>query len=143
MNYQTATNFELNKRLAELIGMQIADVFDSPFNYATSQKDAITRKTEYESRCPNTVWARKNGEPWEQFVFTHDWCQTMPLAVKFGVTPILEDGYYFATNDPYEVYQPHGKNESDGFFQVSMDEETPLRAIVICLIKILEAKSGN
>lgn len=128
MNYAQSSDKELNIKLLELIHGDVVNYWclsdDEAFIYDCGPIGEDFHKIELKDYC-------------------NDWNATMPLAVQYGVTPILDDGYGFATNDPYEVYEPHGKNQSDGFFNVSMDEETPLRAIVICLIKILEAKSGN
>lgn len=107
MNYETATNDDLEVKLAELLGMDSLSALNAP------------------KYCTN-------------------WNATMPLAVKHGVTPVLDDGYGYATTDPYEIYEPHGRGESDGFFAVEIDHDTtPLCAIVTCLIKVLEAKNDS
>lgn len=107
MNYETATNDDLEVKLGELLGMGRFAALTAP-RYCT------------------------------------DWNATMPLAVKYGVTPVLDDGYGYATTNPYEIYDPQGLGESDGFFAVEMDHDTtPLRSIVTCLIKALESKNDS
>lgn len=124
MNYETATNIELNFELSRKLNLR-------PYKNPEEGDDAVT-----------VEFRNKTGFKWVDFCT--DWNATMPLAVKYGITPVLDDGYGYATTDPYEIYEPQGLGEPDGFFAVEIDHDTtPLRAIVICLIKVLEAKNDS
>ena len=105
MNYETATNDDLEVKLGELLGMGRFAALTAP-RYCTN------------------------------------WNATMPLAVEHGVSPLVgNDNYNYATTNAYETYEPHGMNSSDGYFCVRInDKSETLRAIVICLIKVLEGK---
>ena len=95
MNYETATNDDLEIRLGELLGMGRFAALTAP-RYCT------------------------------------DWNATMPLALINGVCiHSLCGGDYKA----FEVYEKYNVLESD-----IADEQGVLRAIVICLIKVLESK---
>lgn len=74
-----------------------------------------------------------------------DWNATMPLAVEYGVSPLIsDDNFNHASTDPYETYEPQGMGARDGFFSHPIkDKAETLRAIVICLIKVLEEKGGE
>lgn len=138
MNYEEMTDFELNSKLAVLLGMRVATVDDAPFNYHINQKTPEQRLFEYHKNYPNTVWCLKDGEPWEQYCFTLDWNTTMPIAVKYGLSIELPDVRLGGVGTiTYFI-----ENSTD----VSIDfksKDNPLRAIVICLIKILEAENAN
>lgn len=127
MNYETATNYQLNTRLADLIGMRVATADDAPFNYHANDITPEERFSAYRERYPDTVWCLKDGEPWEQYVFTSDWNATMPLAVDNEITLDKIDGYGWTASRIY----------TDITHSCHSD---PLRAIVICLIKALESK---
>lgn len=124
MNYENATDTELNIRLTSL----------------------VYKLDGWECTPMGTIFFHcgvDGGQFYEQKVINYctDWSATMPLAVEYGVTPLLDDGFGYATTDPYECYEPHGASEEGGFFAVKIDHDTPpLRAIVICLIKVLESK---
>ena len=133
MNYEIATNYMLNARLAELIGMKVADVDDAPFNFSFDNVTPLERYNNYRERYPDTVWCLKDGEPWEQYVFTSDWNQTMPLAVEHKI-------YHQECNGLWDC----GYSSGGGMFATQThyvaSDKNPLRAIVICLIKVLERK---
>lgn len=61
MDYKAISKFKLNKLVAEKLGM-------------CTDKDLISQHAlthDYNLRYPDTVWARRDGEPWEQFCFTN------------------------------------------------------------------------
>lgn len=133
MNYETATNYQLNARLAELIGMRVATVDDAPFNYHANDATPEERFSAYRERYPDTVWCLKDGEPWEQYVFTSDWNATMPFAVEHGLDIELP----IACLGGIGQITKYIEGDTDVMVDFAIGEN-PLRAIVICLIKALE-----
>lgn len=88
------TELELNTELAELLGMKVATIDDLPYRpYRDNTREDVYQ--DYRERYPNTVWALAEGEPWEQFVYTRDWSQLMPVVVGLGVEyKRVSDGRY-------------------------------------------------
>lgn len=110
MNYETATNDDLEVKLGELLGMGRFAALTAP-RYCT------------------------------------DWNATMPLAVEYHVSfdsvfDMSRDcGESMATSE----FMAHATDLVDGCFYPDSEffegrDDNPLRAIVICLIKVLESK---
>ena len=67
--------------------------------------------------------------------FCSSWNATMPMAVEYGISSIKSHGEWEAYGWVYgsKLAEP----------RVSAKGDDRLRAIVICLIKVLEAKNGQ
>lgn len=74
--------------------------------------------------------------------YCNDWSATMPLAIKHDISMLSCDGVYEVSYD-YEA--PVGKFGTDETltWHIDAQKDQTLRAIVICLIKVLEAKRCN
>lgn len=118
MNYETATNKELNGRLLELI-------YGEQVNYFTLSDDE--------------TFVYDCGPVGDEFhrIDLHDYCSdwnaTMPLAVEHGV-------YYYPSKNGYEGRMVTKQDRNGHYYNQKSNEDNPLRAIVICLIKVLEGK---
>lgn len=120
MNYENATDAELEVKLAHLIGYEPSDMELLAGQMVSQLKrdPLIGRaiKDEKEFPCPD---------------YCTDWNATMPLAVKYGLSlepdAYEERGWWFSASRHTDF---HARNESG----------EPLRAIVICLIEVLESK---
>ena len=126
MNYETATDFQLEDRLADLVGYEPSDIekmVGSMVSAMQQDEDPLVKRSVFgmkSSSSPN---------------YCTDWNATMPLAVEHGLDielPIACLGgigqitKYIAGDTDIMVDFVIGYN--------------PLRAIVICLIKVLESK---
>lgn len=127
--------YKLNKRLAELSGKRIAEVGDAPFR----DEDSYLR---YRENYPDTVWAfdeTSTNIGWEQYVFTSDWDQLMPIAVELGVTYAVESSWsgQFVAFQMNNMYQ--GCDDRHSFEMVNAVYGDDLKvAMVECCIKALE-----
>lgn len=65
-----------------------------------------------------------------------DWNATMPLAIENGISLLTGSLDHVATENWY-CYSSHD------YTDYAEIDHNPLRAIVICLIKVLEAKSDS
>jgi len=99
MNYENATNDDLEVKLAELIGMDSLNALNAP-RYCT------------------------------------DWNATMPLAVEYGFDIELP----IACLGGIGQITKYIAGDTDIMVDFVIGDN-PLRAIVICLIKVLEAKN--
>lgn len=72
-------------------------------------------------------------------IYCIDWNATMPLAVEHGIS-VISDGDDYEVS--YDYYAPVGKFETDELLSecCSVSKKDVLRAIIICLIKVLEAE---
>ena len=62
-----------------------------------------------------------------------DWAVTAPLMAKYGVAPLAVFGELRgATNNTYEYHEPYGS------IVHSSENKNPLRAVVECLILVLQ-----
>lgn len=109
MNYDTATNDQLEVRVGELLGMGSISVLNAP-RYCT------------------------------------DWNATMPLAIEHKISVRWLDGVNCWVSD--QVFDNQGGVYSSfSSYQLETGgeilEQTPLRTIVISLIKVLEAKNDS
>lgn len=119
MNYETATDFELNKRLAELMALS----FDVHEGCQLGGLGAISKVM----LIVPTVDSRFSTHDYVDFNPCNNWNDIMPIAVELGV-------YYTPTGD-FTAVQKMGDDYSYfGYTQAS----TPQRALVICCIKVLE-----
>lgn len=114
MNYETASDFELNKRLAELLGFKFrvdGDKLILAIKHQGSNVISIEGTVDY---CT-------------------DWNATMPMAVEHGA-------YYYPSKNGYEGRVVTKQDRNGHYYNQKSNEDNPLRAIVICLIKVLESK---
>lgn len=119
MNYETATKFELNKRLAEIIdfGERWVSFNEDNQSVYIVEKDGLfdTLPVGYFDPCKN-------------------WSDIMPIAVELGVSlePDADSvrGWWFAASRDTSM---HSRNENGN----------PQRALVICCIKVLEAQANE
>lgn len=115
INYETATDKELEQALSKL---------------------TITEENgEYKNLAHNGLWIGGDSPS-----YCSDWNATMPLAVEHGISALDCDGTYEVSYD-YEA--PVGAFGTDEMvsWHIEVDKSQVLRAIVICLIKVLEAKN--
>ena len=121
MNYAQATDKELNNKLLELIHGDVVNYWclsdDETFIYDCGPIGEDFHKIEIKDYC-------------------NDWNATMPLAVEHKI-------YHQECNGFWDC----GYSSGGGMFAAQThyvtSNKNPLRAIVICLIKVLEAKNGN
>ncbi|WP_407546529.1 hypothetical protein [Vibrio parahaemolyticus] len=63
----------------------------------------LTLSHGFNERYPNTVWAKKDGDPWEQFCFTdncEDWAmliQNFSIALSFDTCQVHAKSYFSDT----------------------------------------------
>lgn len=119
MNHETATNEELELKLAKLT--------------------TIEESGEYKQLKHNGLWI---GSDYPKYCT--DWNVTMPLAVDYEISLLkANDGY--TSLYKWDWIDSHWSDDMDDL-AVDGDEfifhadKDPLRAIVICLIKVLESK---
>lgn len=124
MNYETATNDEIEIKLAELAGFKPSDVetyvSDIISEMANSQDPIVRQSVFGMKRSPHPSYCT-------------DWNATMPLAVKYSV------GVSKQSNELWMASNFDLSNPAYGIHTFHYDNN-PLRAIVICLIKVLESK---
>lgn len=81
MNISLKTEFELNKRLAELMGLKVSGIDDSR---------AIGMTSSYHKLRPHTVWVSDGESAWYQFCATRSWEDVGPLVAKLQIALIPE-----------------------------------------------------
>lgn len=118
MNYEEATNQELNQRLTRLV-----------FNLGNWSV----------GRCGRIFYMINAGGHHTHSVvkFCTDWGQTMPLAIEHGISVLSCGGDYEVSYDYYGPSGAHGCDE-ELTWHINVKRHEVLRAIVICLIKKLE-----
>lgn len=116
MNYETATDFELNSKLAEL---------DLPCDYELKEGKVLLVNT--------NTYLGAHGEPYEiveaydEFNPCKNWNAIMPIAVELNISLVCMAGYW----DCHEL-------DDFGDERHNTSDESPQRALVICCIKVLE-----
>lgn len=118
MNYNTATDFELNKRLLELscpLDTTITEVYEHRLAGKLKTFSHVMFKVD---GCDDEFKVN----------YCTDWNVTMPLAIEYGVSLIHDD-----QSGKYGVVI--GLNE-----QIWVEKCKTLRTIVICLIEVLESQ---
>lgn len=120
MNYDTATDFELEVKLHTIVSKR-------PHVKAPNENQRIYFTSADDGDQVEIVNVPR---------YCTDWDATMPLAVEYGVelSPCF-DGWWFAG-----VVKSYSYEEEVLDYSGITTCEHPLRAIVICLIKVLEAK---
>lgn len=131
INYEDATNKGLNIALAKRLGWKIHPM---PFINELHQKIGIESK--------DSIHIIK-GDDHRIVDFCTDWNATMPLAIEHKISIRWLDGVNCWVSD--QVFDNQcGVYSSFSSYQLETGgeilEQTPLRAIVISLIKVLEAK---
>ena len=124
MNYETATNNQLEDRLAKLIGFKPTEFDELACAVVRSLKaEGCVDLDEKETPSPD---------------YCTDWGATMPLAIEHGITLLFCSGSYEVSYD-YEA--PTGSYGCGEILSSHIDVEKSgvLRAIVICLINKLES----
>ena len=128
MNYDAATNEDLNGRLLELLHGEIVNHWclsdDETYIYDCGPTGDSFYKIELKDYCA-------------------DWNATMPLAIEHKISVRWLDGVNCWVSD--QVFDNQcGVYSSFSSYQLETGgeilEQTPLRTIVISLIKVLEAK---
>lgn len=130
-NFDEMSDYEINKKLALLIGMLV-----KPFD----DNSKLGMNTRYHEMYPNTIWAAKtddNGkqsDSWEQIVFTGEWADIGPLIEEHDITlksPLHSCHMVWEASTIEPLYDVH----------ISCDDSNPKRAAAICIIKLIEAKN--
>jgi hypothetical protein len=80
------SHFEINKAVAEKLGLLVQEMQDSAWTGMTPS---------YHAQYPNTVWAAKteNGqqsEAWEQVCYTGSWSDAGPIIEKYQISLIKD-----------------------------------------------------
>ena len=133
MNYETASDFEINKKLALLTGLLVAEFDDN---------SKLGMNTRYHELYPNTIWAAKTDdhgkqcEAWEQVIYTNEWADIGPLIEAYNVTLAkhvnLDSWEAFAGG--YVVNYDHN---IESHIDIEYEHINPKRAAAICIIKLL------
>ncbi|MBO9492187.1 hypothetical protein J7384_17635 [Endozoicomonas sp. G2_1] len=90
MNYRNLSKFKINRLVAQRLGMN-TNKDDLPAN---------TLSRNYNERYPDTVWAHKPQDAWEQFCFTNDaesWGELIrefSLDIKFDTCQVHVASYF-------------------------------------------------
>ena len=120
MNYEKSTDFQLNVKLAELLGL---DLFEC-------QDPAIKSKSSSVLICDNSGSSK-------EFNYCKYWNTTMPLAIEHGITALSCDDVYEVSYDYEAPTGSYGCGETLSS-HINVEKSGVLRAIVICLINKLE-----
>lgn len=132
MDYHNESDFNLEVRLQVLLtGI-------NPVDREPNERQRVYIAKDYSNENFSPDEAR-------QFIvvpkYCSDWNLIMPLCVEHNITPFMDPAFYCAATIPYEVLEPHGIGSEYGYFCVSVrDSHSIKRAIVMCLINILEYK---
>ncbi|EGR2446758.1 TPA: hypothetical protein ACMDTO_000151 [Vibrio cholerae] len=117
MNYETATDRELNDKLLEMIHGEVVRYWhlsdDETYIYDCGPTGEDFHKIDIKDYCT-------------------DWNATMPLMIEHGLT-------LSPVSWPEECIGQWGCETNDDR-DISVFLTDPLRAVVVCLIKILESK---
>ena len=128
MDYETATNFELNKRLLELTCDPSDGIVGIYQHRLAGKMKAFSHALFKVEGCDDEL----------KINYCTDISVTWPLMIKYGVelSPCY-NGLWFAG-----VVESYTNEEEPLYYNGITIREDPLRAIVICLIKTLESKNG-
>ena len=128
MNYETATDFELNMRLAKALGF---DIFNDQCASLKSKSSSVLIDCHGEQgEVDGSIIICREVN------YCTDWNATMPLAVEHGVelSPCYNGWWFSGVVESYTH-----EEEVLSYSGITVCEGT-LRSIVICLIKVLESK---
>lgn len=127
MRYEDMSDFELNCRLLELSA-------PSDTKITSMRPHRLARKLK---RTFSHVVFTIDGEDCEfQANFCRNWNETIPLADEYGIETVKCKFSTEAFSTPSQYKEGWRASVGDIF----ADSESRLRAIVICLIEVLEAK---
>lgn len=126
MNYENASDTELEDRLADLVGFKPTDMQIAAREFVNALKESEDCMVRTSVRGYKTSTSPN---------YCTDWNATMPLAVEHRVclkSPIKANEMWVAIwNECGGIWTPN---------ELQTKSKSPLRAIVICLIKVLESK---
>lgn len=71
--------------------------------------------------------------------YGHNIDALLTLSLELGVSVMPS----VVTNDPYEHFEPHGRNQSDGYFCFEFEGVDYKEALMNCVISVLEFKVNN
>lgn len=131
IDYEDMSDLEINKLVAGHNGFIVADEDSGCYNY------------NYREKYPSTIWVAKHEfgnqiEPWEQFNFVLCPSDAWPIMKEYGIATICEDGKLIgATTNSQEYYEPYGSKI------FSYEDENPLRAAMICFLKMKDAQNDH
>jgi hypothetical protein len=96
------SNFEINKAVAEKLGLLVQEMQDSAWTGMTPS---------YHAQYPDTVWAARTesgqqSEAWEQVCYTGSWADAGPIIEKYNIDIISPktsgirqfEAYHFKSN---------------------------------------------
>lgn len=126
MNYETATNRELNLRIAELIGLEVnLDKTNMLDGMLVGLRDVIDDIDD-----DHSIFI--DGD----FVdYCTDFSATMPLAIEHDISMLSCDGVYEVSCDYEAPVGKFGADETISWY-IDAQKDQMLRSIVICLIKV-------
>lgn len=145
MNYESMSDFEINKLVAPLLNYLVQDINDDSM---------IGMNSKFHEQYPNTVWVAETdpitGEQvsaWEQKCFTRIADDAWPVMIENNI------GVYAKSDSDYEIgmcnftgcWCANGINSVDGEFGMAVDafefvDENPLRAAMIVFLMMNENK---
>ena len=141
MNYEKASDFEINRTVAIALGMIVQDEFSEHLGFTER----------YHEQYPNTVWAAKcdaignQSEAWEQFCPCNSWSDIGQLIEECGISLININctGNWFAcSNVEFETIcmSPDGSDNGVSCFNAKNESycTNPKRAAAICYLKMKE-----
>lgn len=136
MKYEEMSDFEINKAVANALGLDVADIDDS-------KKTGMT--TLYHNLRPNTVWVSDDINPWEQYAPCNSWTDAGPIIQDNGIGIVRVDeascgtcgviGRWHAVGP---VDWAYGECDSD----VAHWDKNPLRAAMIVFLTMREADNA-
>jgi hypothetical protein len=138
MNYDEMSDFEVNCKVAEVLGKRVAEIDDS---------STLGMTTKYHEEYPNTVWVQ-DMEPddtginrptttWYQYSPCNSWEDIGPIIDEYNIS-IMRD---WNEKDAYSGIATRYEKRSLGqyFFTVEAEDESPKRAAAIAFLKMKEA----
>ena len=122
MNYETATDFEINKAVAEALGFLPVD------------RDTYVDK--FKSRFPNSVWYLQKDKDYRQH---RDWCLYPSAAWPIIVDNKISMEFVKDKHDGKEYWMAYAPMIPDSS-PLTWSSENPLRAAMIVFLKMKESK---
>ena len=121
MEYRQLSRFEINRLVAKKLGMN------------TNKEDlpTYTLSNNYNEKYPNTVWAHKPNEAWEQFCFTDE-------SERWG--EIVRD---FSINLNFDTCQVHAQSYFADCNKVSMNRKDIGLAVCIAFLEMKDWQIKN
>jgi Protein of unknown function (DUF2591) len=119
MNYEEMSDLEINKAVLIAIGLPIIGNI-------------------------NELFVEINPEQWKVIDYCNNPADMWPIILENGIILINDKGFYYATSNCYETFEPHGLGVTEGYFYSKAEDKSKLlRAAAIVFLMMKDAEKAK